>query len=126
MSDPYVLPVVADGRKWINANQRLAWQSRHRLTKDWRDWTATLARLNRVPHFDKARIECVLHFTTDARRDPANWHPTAKACIDGLVDAGVFDDDDFTRVIGPDMRQGAKVKLIDRGLELVIYPLERP
>jgi hypothetical protein len=30
--------------------------------------------------------------------------PTAKACVDGLVDAGVLEDDNFSRVRGPDMR----------------------
>lgn len=124
MSEPVTLPIAAEGRKWINSNQRLGWQARHRATADWRAWSCTLARLHRVPHFTKARIEAVLHFHTDARRDPGNWYPTAKACIDGLVDAGVFDDDDFTRVIGPDMRIGDKVKLAHRGLDLVIYPLE--
>lgn len=40
------------------------------------------------------------------RRDPANWYPSFKALLDGLVDQGVLQDDDHTRLVGPDMRIG--------------------
>ncbi len=32
------------------------------------------------------------------RRDAHNTAPTVKACVDGLVDAGWFKDDDVSRV----------------------------
>lgn len=41
------------------------------------------------------------------RRDPANWHPSAKAWTDGLKDAGVFPDDSDEYVQGPLVAIGA-------------------
>lgn len=32
------------------------------------------------------------------RRDPSNWMPTAKVCVDGLTDAKFWPDDDSKRV----------------------------
>lgn len=46
-----------------------------------------------------------LVWADNRRRDPGNWYPTAKAIVDGLVDAGILIDDDHTKVVGPDMRQ---------------------
>lgn len=42
------------------------------------------------------------------RRDPHNWMPTVKAVIDGLVDAGIWPDDnsDHVTVIEPAFRKG--------------------
>jgi hypothetical protein len=34
-----------------------------------------------------------------------NYYPTAKAILDGLVDAGVLPDDNDDHVTGPDMRR---------------------
>jgi len=56
------------------------------------------------------------------RRDPANWYPSFKACVDGLVDAGVLNDDDHAHVIGPDMRIGP---VVPRS-QLVLYIRQLP
>lgn len=34
------------------------------------------------------------------RYDPGNLYPTAKACVDGIVDAGLLDADDWVHVDG--------------------------
>lgn len=39
---------------------------------------------------------------------PGTSTPTAKAIVDGLVDAGVIPDDSNEWVTGPDMRAGEK------------------
>lgn len=65
-----------------------------------------MANTLRIPNLDRIHIVCVLHFADSRRRDPNNWAPTAKAIVDGLVDAGVVDDDSAQYVIGPDMRLG--------------------
>jgi hypothetical protein len=70
-----------------------------------------------VPHLERVHIIGVLHPKDRQRRDPANWYPSFKACIDGLVDQGVLDDDDHTRVVGPDMRIGPVVE----GARLVLH-----
>lgn len=121
----YRLEVLAGGLQWITQNQRLEWPVRNQRTQGWRLATFLHARQQRIPHMVRARIVCELRFTDCRRRDPGNWAPTAKACVDGLVDAGVFLDDDHTRVIGPDMRMGPTVTQAHRGLHLLIHPLRR-
>ncbi|WJV48932.1 hypothetical protein [Streptomyces flavofungini] len=64
----------------------------------------------------------VLHPQNRQRRDPANWYPSFKACVDGLVDQGILEDDDHTRVVGPDMRLGHVVE----GARLVLHIRELP
>lgn len=119
------LAVPAAGLLWLTENQRLHWAERNQRIRGWRFATYVAARKAKLPRLDRARIECELLFTDVRRRDPGNWSPTAKACVDGLVDAGVFDDDDYTRVVGPDMRIGPKVTPAKRGVVLHIHPLER-
>lgn len=92
--------------QWLSMNDRLGHYAEGRVTKAWRElgrWTAQSAR---VPRLSRAFILAELRFTTNRRRDPNNWYPTAKAAVDGLVDAGVFVDDNEHVVIGPDMRIG--------------------
>jgi crossover junction endodeoxyribonuclease RusA len=116
---PYVLD-LEQIEEWITANQRLFWRTRATRTKAWRDAAAWQARRAKLPHLDRALIVCELRFMTNRRRDPANWAPTAKAVVDGLVDAGVFDDDDASRVTGPDMRIGPKASL--PSIRLYLFP----
>lgn len=121
----YRLEVLSGGLGWLSDNQRLFWAARNQRTQGWRLATFLRAKHDRLPKLDYARIICELRFADARKRDPSNWAPTAKACVDGLVDAGVFTDDDSTRVIGPDMRMGPKVPIAWRGVHLLIYPLEK-
>lgn len=66
-----------------------------------------------IPRMDRARVIC--HVTrevlgTKAKWDPANWYPSAKACVDGFTDAGLWPDDSVHYVLGPDMRGVTTVK----------------
>jgi crossover junction endodeoxyribonuclease RusA len=121
VSSHYEVFVPLDGHEWITANQRLFWRIRSERTKMWRRSTAWHARAAKLPYIPAALIVCELRFATKHRRDPANWAPTAKACVDGLVDAGVFDDDDHKHITGPDMRIGAVVAPFLRGVALHIF-----
>ena len=69
-----------------------------------------LAEAKPGPLFQRAHVLGILHPARDNRCDPANWYPSFKAAIDGIVDAGLLEDDDHTRVVGPDMRLGRKAK----------------
>jgi crossover junction endodeoxyribonuclease RusA len=121
----YRVEVLLGDKTWLNANQRLFWRVRSERTKAWRKHTAQRAVDMHLPHMQSAYILAELRFSTNARRDPANWAPTAKACVDGLVDAGVFDDDNYRHVTGPDMRIGERVPEQRRGIHLLIFPTER-
>ena len=98
---------------WINSNHRLHWAEKARRTSAWR--AAAYAAAAQVPRRQRAfttpvHIVCTVHKTRGGRFDVANLSPTSKACIDGLVDAGVIPDDSNDWLIGPDMRAGDKVE----------------
>jgi crossover junction endodeoxyribonuclease RusA len=109
---------------WLTANQRLGWWARARLTARWRQEAAWLARSAKLPALESAYVVVELRFPVLRRRDPGNWSPTAKAIVDGLVDAGVFVDDDAGRVVGPDMRLGPRSS-VPVGLAVVhLWPVD--
>jgi crossover junction endodeoxyribonuclease RusA len=78
-------------------NDRDHWAVQRRRTRLWRQTAHTAAlQLGRSPAA-RARPPCTVTITIPVRaartRDPHNWAPTMKAVIDGLVDAGVWPDD---------------------------------
>ncbi|MEU2062873.1 hypothetical protein [Streptomyces sp. NPDC013455] len=130
--EPFVIALPA-GLFLLNSNQRLNRHDRHRYVKALRDAAReavtecpslmdALAAAQPGPLFPRAHILGVLHPASGRRADPANWYPSFKSATDGLVDAGLFEDDDHTRVLGPDMRlgrvvRGGQIVLVVRGLE---------
>ncbi|MFJ3793948.1 hypothetical protein [Kitasatospora sp. NPDC090091] len=105
------------GLDLLNANQRQHHQAKARLVKEIRTAAWAAARSARLPRLERAHILYVVHpNSVSRRRDPGNWAPSAKAAVDGLVDAGVLDDDNSTRLLGPDPRLGSPVK----GYQLVL------
>lgn len=108
---------------WLSANQRLHWRPKAERTSWLRDFAATRAEFG--PHGRYTRpvhVTAHIGYPTNGRADPANAAPTVKALIDGLVDAGVFIDDDHTHLIGPDYRRDT-VKA-PRGLHTVRLEIE--
>lgn len=122
----YRVELFKSGSDWITENGRLFWRKRADLTKFWRTLACARANEAGIPHLDNAYIVAELRFADNRRRDPANWAPTAKAAVDGLVDAGVFDDDNAKYVTGPDMRLGPVVARGFQSMHLLIYPTEKP
>ncbi|MFF5784218.1 hypothetical protein ACFY8P_04515 [Streptomyces sp. NPDC012693] len=105
------------GLKLLNANQRLHYRVRAEATDRIRSaamnacsedptMRAALVLAGSQPLLHHAYILGVLHPPSRRRADPANWYPSFKAAVDGIVDAGVLEDDDHTRLVGPDMRIG--------------------
>lgn len=116
------------GLKLLNANQRPHHAVKAKLTAAIRaaamqacsedpTMRAALVSAGEQPVMQRAYILGVLHPPSRRRADPANWYPSFKAAVDGLVDAGVLEDDDHTRLVGPDMRIGPVAK----GGQLVLH-----
>ncbi|WP_420169034.1 hypothetical protein [Streptomyces violaceoruber] len=109
------------GLKLLNANQRVHYRVRAETTAAIRGaamaqcsedtaMRAALLAAGEHPVMQHAYILGVLHPPSRRRADPANWYPSFKAAVDGIVEAGVLEDDDHTRVVGPDMRIGPVAK----------------
>ncbi len=103
---------------WLSANDRRHWAETARLTRAWRA-TAKLAARNLGPVPTPVDITVTVHRARGGRSDASNLAPTAKAAIDGLVDAGVLPDDSATYVRSETYVTGAPG---DRRLVLTISP----
>ncbi|UGL61927.1 RusA-like resolvase [Arthrobacter phage EastWest] len=83
----------------------------HEMTKAsrnalWRQLTEAAARdADDIVALDWARIVVWVRFPTNQRREVSNLQPTAKAIVDGIVDAGLLPDDRDECCTGPDMRR---------------------
>lgn len=98
----------------INEERRMAhWGSRLRRLDPWKDTTIVLARQERIAsqvNNRPARVQLIIPFRTKTRRDPHNYVGTnVKACIDGLIKAGVWPDDtaEWVQVVDPLLIVGA-------------------
>lgn len=88
---------------WLSANQRLHWAPKSHRTKSLRSigWAETCAAGMRHANLGTTHVAAFIGYPRNGKADPANSAPTIKALIDGMVDAGVWPDDDSTHVIGP-------------------------
>lgn len=90
---------------WLSANLRLHWAEKARRTR----WVRAMAKSAalRLPKYSKAVVVAWIGYPRAGRADPSNAAPLVKAAIDGLVDAGVFPDDDSAHVIDGGYRRDA-------------------
>ena len=110
----HTIYIGAFGRSWLNSNDRGHWRKHSPLVREWRDAASWAAIGAKVPPLRRVYVLAELRWTdNNRRRDPANYYPTVKACVDGLVTAGVLFDDSAKHLIGPDMRQGPKASTVD-------------
>ena len=105
----YVVTLPA-GMKLLNANDRVHWRTRARITKALREAAGYSARAAQIPQLDRATIQAVLHPHDKRRRDAHNWYPSFKAAIDGIVDAGVLPDDNGKHLIKVEVVLGTPVR----------------
>ena len=112
---------------WLSANQRIHWAHRARSTRILREIGRVGALTAHTPAQDVTHVAAFIGYLTNTKADPANAAPTVKALIDGMVDAGVWDDDDSTHVIGPTYLRGPKSPTRDHyTVRLVLTPQEIP
>lgn len=91
---------------FININQPLHHHPKAKLTAAWREAGKALVEATFNPyHYRRAHIVVWIRFPNNVRRDVGNYYPTAKALVDGLVDANLLADDNDQFLIGPDMRR---------------------
>ncbi|WP_157366295.1 hypothetical protein [Arthrobacter sp. Soil763] len=104
---------------WINSNQRLHRMQVAKLTAAWREAARVRVPGSWAPAVGPVRVVAEVWKPRRGRYDPGNLYPTAKAVLDGIVDAGLLSDDDWLHVVGPDMRHGG---IGPAALVVKIYP----
>lgn len=86
---------------WLSANDRLHWKPKSDRTKALRQLGRSGVTRAFPRNLGATHVAAFIGYPTNAKADPANAAPTVKALIDGLVDGGVWADDDSTHVLGP-------------------------
>lgn len=119
--------------KPLTMNQRMHWAQKAVIARTWRDAANIAAWKNggnwmprRLP---RSVVQLVLPVRSlKIRRDPSNWYPTVKPCVDGLVDAGLWPDDtpEYVMTIEPAFKQGGDVviRIWERGEWLALMENE--
>jgi len=89
---------------WLSANDRRHWADIAKRTRELRltgHYGGEFRGLDASLPLGTTHVAAFIGYPRNGRADPANAAPTVKALIDGMVDAGVWPDDDSTYVIGP-------------------------
>lgn len=102
----------------LNLNQRGHWAKTNPERRDLRALGRLLARQQRIPHLPHIHTRLVWRPPDNRRRDEDNIVLTAKPLWDGIVDAGVVNDDTSTymtkympRILQGDKTPGPRVWL---------------
>lgn len=111
----------------LNMNHRTHWRTRSRVTRQWRTVAAEAALLLGTPRervHGPSWVRLVIPVPDRRRRDPANLTPLTKACVDGLVDTGVWLDDtpEYVETLEPRLVHIPRSKGIVPTIELIIVP----
>ena len=101
MTDTITLTIPAG--EWLSSNQRLHWAQKARRTRSIRTRAfmlglAALRAGDVTAHPGKTHVHVLVAYQTARKADPPNAYPSVKAAIDGLVDAGIFPDDNSEHV----------------------------
>jgi len=102
--------VIALGRKdkvlTQNVERKINHYTRAAIVKTWRDAAHVLCKAAKIPAIPAIIVYVEYCPTNSIRRDAGNIYPTAKAIVDGIVDAGIIPDDDWHHCDGPRMSIG--------------------
>ena len=116
MTDPIrlVLPYEAPP---LSSNARIHYRQKAVLTRQIRESAYWVAKAANIAPVKPSAVLTVWYPPDRRRRDAGSCAPTTKAAIDGLVDAGVWPDDNPTHVIeeryriGPIDRDNPRIEL---------------
>jgi Holliday junction resolvase RusA-like endonuclease len=85
--------------KLLSLNGREHWSERARRTEALKKAAWAMAHNAKVPMLERVSVVVEYQPPDRRRRDADNPAPSAKACIDGLVAAGILEDDACPRYI---------------------------
>lgn len=110
---------------WLSHNQRLHWADKGKRTKALREMGYLTARAEKVRDLDTCHVAVFIGYPRNGKVDPANA-AVVKPLIDGMVDAGVWPDDDHLHVIGPTYLRDPKTSDGNYSVRLVLTPQAVP
>ena len=93
------LTLTIPDEHWISANDRRHWRANATRRAALRALAADVARTADLPRFMQVHVGVFVGYPTRRRADPTNAADTLKPCLDGLTDAGVWEDDDSEHVV---------------------------
>lgn len=98
----------------LSANDRQHWRARARWTAIWRKAAWAAARNGHKP-VGPSIVTVYLPVKDRRRRDPMNYYPTLKVCVDACVDALFWKDDapEYVSTTEPVLVVGAKTVRIE-------------
>ena len=135
MTEPLHITFIVERDSWITSNSRLHWAKKAAAVASLRGCAYLLGRTvleaARVPRKacpvwtreKPCRVTVAVGMPTRRRFDLTNVEPTVKPLIDGLVEAGFFEDDD-SQVIREVMFVQADEKPPVRGSYILRFTIE--
>lgn len=83
------------GKMWtLNGERKMHHFTRAKNVKEWREAAATVAIAKKIPPLGSIEVTFTPHrVNKSGMADTGGHFPVVKACIDGLVDAGVLNGD---------------------------------
>lgn len=97
----------------LSLNDTEHWAPRARKVKEIRRTTMLLAKRARIPHLETCEVRLLWLVSNRRKRDRGNMQATMKPAVDGLVDAGVIEDDAWWIVT----REENAIMLVEKGKE---------
>ena len=96
--------------EFLNANRDKGhWSGPAPKVRQWRRAGRLAAEAEQLPQgLARLQVDCFVWKPIANDYDPANWAPTAKAVLDGLIDYGLAEDDNRRFVTGPFMHEGGR------------------
>lgn len=92
---------------WFSANERRHWADKADRTRHVRVAGGWEARRAGIADHRRVTVCAYIGYPRAGRADPSNAAPMVKALLDGLTDAGVWEDDDSEHVVAVTYRRGA-------------------
>jgi crossover junction endodeoxyribonuclease RusA len=119
---PRILRIeLPPGLDLLNANDRSHYRVRSKKTAVLRTEAYRAAKAHMMT-FTRVKVRCIFCAPDNRRRDTSNVFPSYKACLDGLVDAGVLRDDNDKYVVSFEMLRGKN--RTDKRSQLIIEIIE--
>lgn len=123
--EPQTFVVDVPDNLWMTSNSRLHHMAKGRRTRALREMAGWMARARRLKVASPVHLVVSVGFR-GSRADPTNVEPTVKALVDGMTDAGVWEDDSSDHIARTSFERGPNSKKPGhRRITMILEPVER-